>query len=250
MKQILYISALFLLFSSCKTKQILAPASEKSKEEVIQALLERNIDFRWFDAKMSAYIDAPDEKISGSIHAKMIRDSSVLISLKKFGIEAARVFADRDNYTILYRFDAAYESGHLDEIKKILAFSLNLEDLQQLLAGNIILPNTSTTEFSKEDDHYWVRSQVDGLQIQYFIDNRSLLLTKMTITDNSNRTAYITFDDYRYIQGVGMIAYTRNFTVPYNNSGTAQLELKISSIEINKPFAVKFSIPGNYERLY
>lgn len=240
---------LLLVMSGCKTKKVIAPITERINDEVLKSLLERNIDFRWYEAKMSAYIDSPDEKISGSIHTKMVKDSSMLISLKKFGIEAARVYADKYNYTVLYRFDAAYESGHINDIKKIMSFSVGLEDLQQLLSGNIILPDTAQTTITKVDNQYQVTSSVDGLWMQYFVNIHNLELTKMTITDQSNRKATITFQDYKNVPGVGNVAFTRNFSVPYNSHGDANLELKISSIEINKPFVIKFSIPNNYERL-
>ena len=249
MKHILYLFTCIFVVAGCKSKKIIEPAAERGKAEIIRALLERNIDFRWFDAKMSAYIDSPEDKISGSIHAKMIKDSSVLISLKKFGIEAARIFADRENYTMLYRFDAAYESGHIDDIKKIMAFSFNLEDLQQLMAGNIILPDTNATDIIKEGNSYIVSSNVDDLVIKYYVTNK-LELSKMTITDKANRTAVILYDDYRYVPGVGNIAYFQRFTVPYSSNGDATLELKISNVEINKPFDIKFTIPNNYERIH
>lgn len=249
MRYNLLILMLLLVMSGCKTKKVIAPITERSKDEVLKSLLERNIDFRWYEAKMSAYIDSPDEKISGSIHTKMVKDSSMLISLKKFGIEAARVYADKYNYTVLYRFDAAYESGHINDIKKIMSFSVGLEDLQQLLSGNIILPDTAQTTITKVDNQYQVTSSVDGLWMQYFVNIHNLELTKMTITDQSNRKATITFQDYKNVPGVGNVAFTRNFSVPYNSHGDANLELKISSIEINKPFVIKFSIPNNYERL-
>lgn len=249
MRYNLLLLMLLLVMSGCKTKKVIAPITERSKDEVLKSLLERNIDFRWYEAKMSAYIDSPDEKISGSIHTKMVKDSSMLISLKKFGIEAARVYADKYNYTVLYRFDAAYESGHINDIKKIMSFSVGLEDLQQLLSGNIILPDTAQTTITKVDNQYQVTSSVDGLWMQYFVNIHNLELTKMTITDQSNRKATITFQDYKNVPGVGNVAFTRNFSVPYNSHGDANLELKISSIEINKPFVIKFSIPNNYERL-
>ncbi len=249
MKHILFLCTFIFVVAGCKSKKIIESTAERSKAEIIQSLLERNIDFRWYDAKMSAYIDSPDDKISGSIHAKMIKDSSVLISLKKFGIEAARIYADREDYTMLYRFDAAYETGHIDDIKKILAFSFNLEDLQQLLTGNIILPDTNATNITKEGNNYIVSSHVDDLVIKYDVSNK-LELSKMTITDKANRTAVILYDDYKYVPGVGNTAYFRRFTVPYNSNGDATLELKISNIEINKPFDINFKIPNNYERIH
>ncbi|HRO73618.1 MAG TPA: hypothetical protein PK611_08115, partial [Saprospiraceae bacterium] len=115
MRKLLFCTFLVVIFANCSTKKIVQPVPELSKADIIQLLLDRNINFKWFDAKMNAYIDSPDEKVSGSIHAKIIKDTSMIISLKKFGIEAARVFADKENYTILYRFDAAYESGTIDQ---------------------------------------------------------------------------------------------------------------------------------------
>lgn len=156
----------------------LGPLPERTQEEVIAALIKRNIDFQWFSGKMSTSVESPDENVSGSMMVRMKRDSVLWVAVKKFGIEAVRLLVEQDQYTILYRLESAYESGNISQINDIISVTANFEDIQQLMFGNIILPENNQVDFRKDSIYYVVHTKVDDIILEYFVNGYNLQLEK------------------------------------------------------------------------
>jgi hypothetical protein len=234
---------------SCSTTKKLAPLPDRSKEEILEALSNRNIDFEWLNAKMSTSLESPDENISGSMTLRMKKDSAILIAVKKIGIEAARVFVDKNNYTILYRLEGAYESGPISQIKEIASITANFEDLQQLMFGNVLLPDADQSTLQKDSIYYVLKGSVDNIMLEYYVNGYNLQLEKMKITDKMNRTAMADYSDYRKLGDFGFVSYNRKFQFPYSNNDLANIQMEFSTIEINVPVDIKFSIPPRYEKI-
>ncbi len=244
------IAILFILtIMACKTTKRLVPLPERSQEDIIQALKKRNIDFQWFSGKVSTSMESPDENVSGSMTVRMKKDSVLWVAVKKFGIEAARLLVEKNQYTILYRLESAYESGNISQINDIISVTANFEDIQQLMFGNVILPENEQIDFRKDSVYYVIHTKVDGVTLEYFVNGHNLQLEKMNITDKMNRTANAQYTDYRNIAGFGNVAYERTFVFPYSNTANATINMKFSEIEIDVPKEIKFSIPKSYEKI-
>jgi len=244
----LFLGFIILLTLGCSTKKRLGPLPERSKQEVLSALLQRNIPFDWFYGKLSTSIKSPDESVSGSMQVRMKKDSILWLVVKKFGFEAARILADKKQYTIIYRFTNEYEDGPISEINDIMSLSANFEDLQELLFGNVILPDETQTSFKKDSIYYVISTTVDDLTLHYYVNGYTLQLDKMIIIDRMNRQATANYSDYKLIPGFGSLPYYRHIEFPYNNVENATIEMKFSEIEINVPKEILFSIPSHYEK--
>jgi hypothetical protein len=248
MRFFLAVFAVFILMS-CRTLKKLPPVPDRNVEEIIQSLRTRNIDFKWFNAKMSTALESPDESVSGSMTVRIKRDSIVWVAVKKFGIEAARLLVDKNNYTILYRLEGVYESGNISKINDIITVTANFEDIQQLMFGNVIIPENGASDFRKDSIYYVVSTRVDGIFLEYFVNGYNLQLEKMIITDKMNRVAKAFYSDYRDVGNFGKVAYQRAFEFPYAYDKTATINMKFSEIEIDVPKEIKFSIPDSYEKI-
>ena len=198
---------------------------------------------------MSTSVESPDENVSGSMMVRMKRDSVLWVAVKKFGIEAVRLLVEQDQYTILYRLESAYESGNISQINDIISVTANFEDIQQLMFGNIILPENNQVDFRKDSIYYVVHTKVDDIILEYFVNGYNLQLEKMKITDKMNRTAVAQYTDYRQIAGFGEVSYERTFILPFSNVSNATIHMKFSEIEIDVPKEIKFSIPKSYEKI-
>lgn len=240
---------LILIFTACKTTKRMIPVPERSQDEIVRALKKRNIDFQWFSGKVSTSMESPDENVSGSMTVRMKKDSVLWVVVKKFGIEAARLLVEKDQYTILYRLESAYESGNISQINDIISVTANFEDIQQLMFGNVILPENEEINFRKDSVYYVIHTKVDGIILEYFVNGHTLQLEKMNITDKMNRTANAYYTDYRKLAGFGDVAYERTFVFPYSNTANATINMKFSEIEIDVPKEIKFSIPKSYEKI-
>ncbi len=239
---------LVISLTACKTKQRTVSVHDKTDKELLSLLEKRNIDFNWISAKMNATLVTPDENVSGGVQAKIHRDKAILMAIKKFGIEVARVYADPQEYTVLYRFESTYETGPINEIKKLLKIDVDFEDLQQMIAGNIILPDVKHSIITRDSAYFIIDSVIDQLRLKYYINGITLDMDKMTITDHNNRAAVIEYSDYRNIENIGKFAYGRKFTTPYQN-GEAILELKFIDVKFSDSSEINFTIPKGYEKI-
>ena len=244
----LFALMLVALLWSCSSTKKLGPVPERSVREVLEALEKRNVDFRHFHGKLSTSFESPDEGVSGSMTVRMVRDSAIFVAVRKFGIEAARMYADPQGYTVLYRFEAAYETGSMSQINKLIGINADFYDMQQLIFGNVVLPDVQPT-MTKDSVWYVVSGSTDGLAVRYFVNGYDLSLARMEITDAAGRKASLDFEDYRDIAGYGRVAFDRKATFPYSPEGDATLKMNFSEFEINVPRQIQFSIPDNYEKI-
>jgi hypothetical protein len=245
----LFLFFVILLAGSCKTTSRQQRIPETTVDELIDLLNKRNIPFEWFNGKMNTSLDSPDEQISGTMTLRMKRDSAVWVAVRKFGIEAARVLVDKKSYTILYRLEAAYESGNISRISDVFSVSADFKDLQSLMAGNALLPARTDATFRYDSIYYVLDAPVNGLKLSYYIHAFSKSLDKIEITDKMNRNAEVYLKDYRLLPGFGYVAHDRTYKFPFNENLYATLHMKFSEIEINVPREIKFTIPENYEKI-
>lgn len=248
MSRIIVFAILFsaLLGCSGSKKIVKGPPPERTKEELIEALNNRNYNFSWFSGKASTELKSPDENVSGSMQVRMRKDSIVWIAVKKFGIEAARIQVDKSHYTILYRLEGLYQKGPISGLNEIISISPDFEDLQQLMFGNVILPDSNNIQISKESAYYVVHANIEGILIDYWINAYNLILEKADITDRMNRKARAEYSDYRKVNNGHLMAFERKLDFPYSDKDNAFFYLKFSDITVDEPVEIKFSIPKSY----
>ncbi len=251
MKYHLIVISIIAILSACSTKKKLERGAvpTRSKAEIYQSLVDRNIDFEWFSGKAKTQLETPDESVSGTMNIRVKRDSAALVAVSKFGIEAARVLIDKKHYTVLYRLEGVYETNPIDKLSKVFSVAASFEDIQQLMFGNVILADSSEMMLHKDSIYYIVDAKVDGLLLSYYVNGYTLALDKMVIEDTKGRVATTIYSDYRRVGKHGNIAYERNLTFPFSNTESGNINISFSEFDINVPKEFKFSIPARYERI-
>lgn len=246
MKRIILFSLVLLQALAAKSEAGLLP--DRHKDEIVQALMQRNYAFSWLSGRCRADILFDGENMSGAMHFRLRKDSVILVSVRKFGIEAAKVFADTANYTILYKLEGTYESGSISKLSEQYGLQANLEDLQQLIAGNVLLPDSSGMTVTSDTLYGVVKGTVMNMRATYYLSKEDMLLKKMTLRDKMNRNSTLLFDDYRQVEGVGMVAFQRDLEYEGEN-GMARIHINIDEMTYNTPVDVRFSLPSHYEKI-
>ena len=240
-----------LLLSACKAKKVIisGPAPFYSDGEIIQSLEDRNVSWDWLISKAGINIDSPSEKVGGSMYLRMKRDSVIWIMVKKFGVEAVRAQITPDSFQIIYRLDRSFDEGRLEDLIYNYKLDAGFEDMQQIMFGNVILPDNSHTKVKQTKSVHLVSGVSGDFKLIYSLDPYQLLLQRILINDSRNRDLDIQYLDYREVEDFGKIPFERSYIIPYSLTETASLQLEFKDFEINKPRAIKFSIPSHYERL-
>jgi hypothetical protein len=219
-----------------------------SEEEILKALMQRNSSFIWLSGRCRADINADGETMSGSLFFKLRKDSVMLVSVRKFGLEAAKIYADTSTYTILYKLENTYESGQIASLGKQYGLQANLEDLQQLIAGNVLLPDTDRISIATDSLHAVISSIVQDMDATYYLGKDDLMLRKMTLKDKSNRLSTLYFDDYRQVEGIGFVAFQR--LLEFEGDGAkARIKIDVEEMNYNTPVDVRFTLPSHYEKI-
>jgi hypothetical protein len=237
-----------ILLGSCKTTRRLGPLPERSMEEVIVALKNRNIDFQWFSAKASTSLESPDENISGTLHVRMKSDSIIWVAVKKL-VEVARILAEKEKYTVLYRYVSEYEVWPLRHLKSYVNTDAEFSDIQQLLFGNVIIPEASDSKLSKDSIYYVIETKSGDLFLKYYLNGYNLELSKMEISDMMGRTASVLYSDYRAAGKHDQFSYQRVYRFPNPSGEYSTITMDLSDVEIDIPKEINFSIPSHYERI-
>lgn len=234
---------------ACSSKKRISTIENRSKVELINALINRNLAFEWFEGKCSTSIESPDENISGSMVVKMHKNKALLVAIKKFGFEVARFFADQEGFVILYRLEKSYEQGTAKEISKIISLQADFVDIQQLIFGNVLLPDVSTLNVRKDSLEYVVTGTANKLTMEYHLSGHDLRLNKYIITDAFGRQAVVEYSNYKLHTDVGNLAYDRQILFTDNNGEKSKISVEFTDIVINKALDIKFQIPEGYEKI-
>jgi hypothetical protein len=130
-----------------------------------------------------------------------------------------------------------------------MGVSLDFTDLQEAIFGNVILLDTISMQVEQEGIHYILKGIDQDLQLKYWLNAYTLELDKALLIDHRGRTIDIQYDDYRVLDSGQKVPFFRQYTVPYDDRGNAEIIMNIKTIEINVPKKTRFSIPAHYERI-
>lgn len=234
---------------SCRTKKM-PKSSTLSAVEVIQVIKERQLDYKDWSAKGSVSYDSPDTGISGSFTARIKKDSAIVIGFRKLGIEWARVFMDNEKYTIVNKWERTTETKSLSEAAQLISFDAQYRDIENLLCGNVILPDPATSTIELRNDSYILQFAEDGYDFEYVLNKENLLLNQSTVRQKGKILAIMVWGNYQSINNKGwLLPYYRSLQIPSDSEGNTSVEIKISSIDIDDNGELNFSIPADYERL-
>ena len=245
---IIYILGLGLLLSACsrKTEEIKLPIPTYDKGQVYNALAEHNVDFDWWVGKGKVNIESPDQSGSGKAYLRMQKDSIIWMSAKKFKVEGMRMKVLPDSFWIKYNLEKVYQKGSLEELMGQNKLGVDFTDFQQILAGNIMLPDSARSEFKQDGATIQLKDQDFDFAYQYFFDPYTLDLSKVLIQDRYGRRIKIEYADYKKLkENPAILAHKRTLYI----EDEIRMEFKFSEILIDVPKKTSFSISDRYRQV-
>lgn len=226
------------------------PAPQRTKEQVLQALSQHNIDFTWFAAKADAHFESSTLSGSGALQLRIRKDSLVWMTGKKFSIEGFRSIINRDSFFMVNRIDKYYHAEDNRMLARTFGIDLNFEDVQHLLAGNMFLPDANdSTYYAQNTEKCILSTQMAHLNIVYCLDARTLQLNTVDITDGKGRKIEVELGNYKKNKDLPILPYDRKYTFKEPDNETSVLDIKIDEVELNVAKSVNFNIPSHYDRL-
>ena len=241
------------ILASCSTPRNSIPVDSYlnfSNAEVLESLKSRSLDYTWFNGKAKTRIESPEENASGLLYLRNPRDSLIWLLIKKRSVEASRILLKPDSLYVIYRLEQTYEKQAISDVNNSLNLQLSFSEIQDIISGNVPIPDEKTITIKKEKDVYVIKGVFRDIKIKYLLDARNLQLLEGQYTDSRGRSINSKYDDYKLYEGKGEIPYFRSYEFTTPGEERTYIELEIVEIEFDKPERILFSIPPHYEEVH
>jgi hypothetical protein len=242
-----------ILSTTCKSnkKITLAPAKIRTQQEVVASIQRRNIDFNFLAIRGTADFEALGMGGSGTLQLRIKKDSLIWIQGKKLGIEGFRGVINVDSFTMVNRLDRSYYYEPNDAISSIFGVEFTFDEIQQLMAGNILpFTENDVTHYQQMDNLCTMILNNAAYNITLTIDAYTLQLKEYALKDRNGNTALAKFDDYKSTNKTKVLTpFSRNYYFKSRDGDQGKIEINISELELNIEKSLIFNLPLHYDRL-
>ncbi len=218
-------------------------------ERLLRQLAKQRFSPEWFEGK--ARINYADDAMSVSASATVImqQDELVWMSVKKLGFEVVRVKVTKDSVYVLDRLNNEYTIESLDYLSESYGLPAGLRELQDFLLGNPVFMDTEGLQIQPLGPTYRLSGQNGRVKAEYLVGAEDYRLRKLAFQDQeSEQEASALLSGYQLVDEEQYFSYLRNFALESQYSGTSEVELEFTKIEINTPKQIRFDIPSRYTR--
>lgn len=251
--KIIILACIFtVLLQSCGTtlktfdKATTSALPTRTVTEVLNAMEQNKRNFQYFNAKLGADVVTEQFEGGATINLRMLSDQYIWASVSKLSVEVVRAMITQDSVVALNRFERTYQVASKRRLVKITGIDVDLADLQQVLAGNLLVPQQNEVRnFTQLDNEYQLTANIKGSNVRYLIDPISMLVKQAIISDDSGRESKIVFE--AYIKDGGRYR-PKIMNITTDQGDQARIDVKEVQYDITKE--ASFSIPSRYEKVY
>ncbi len=255
MNKLLVLAVLALVFTSCKTKNVVLVEPVLVLEELSKDDVERNqflertdsaeFKFEYLSARGKAELVADGKVYDVIINLRMQKDKVIWASITALGFEAIRALITPDSIKIINRLAGEYQQNDIKYVQNFTNEDVDFGTLQAILLGNKLdnfIGKTDAIGFT--DGLTTLSGEMDSLEhIFYF--NENLKTTRIYIHDkkatqsiNATYSNFATFNNQLLPQNVNLLSKTIKSIL--------QLDIKFNRITIDEPLDFPFTVPRRF----
>lgn len=169
-------------------------------------------------------LEAPASfSVSGT--ATLIRDSSILLSFRMFGLEVAQIYITGEEVTVIDKFHKKYFTQSPSELLK--GFDPSIGNLQSIFLGQpFVFGERADVKYSDEGDGTWIASVASGYDIDYgFIFDSSDYLVAFTAYSEALNSRVACTYAAPVAHGQALFSPSARFTMSIGNDKEARATL-------------------------
>lgn len=213
-------------------------------EKVLDSLSQKQISYLDFQGKAKLKLNGEEVRMGGRSDIIMYKDSAIMMTFKKIGVEGARALVRSDSSWVLYRMENVFEIVKTDEFLAYHKIFMSFNAVQDLLVGNVFVPKDNMIRRYRVNEFYQFEFIQDSNFYQYSI-NEDFTIHEILIIDTFDREITIKLEDYDDRN----FAMRKNIEIKVPNEKDVSLSLKFSKAVFDKSKPIKFEIPSHYSRL-
>ena len=225
----------------------MGPVPNIDKDMALDIIQRHNVDFDWWSVKADIDVESPEISGKGDAIIRIKKDSLIWLVGKKLGIEGVRASIYPDQVEVIFRQTQSYAISSFYELQAKLGANVNFYDLQHIIVGNVIVPDTLLS-MTQEGFLFTTTAAVDDLVITYVIHAYDGRLASYAIEDKQRRKVRQEFVSYEKLEDGGF--YPQKIITTFeSNSETYMLSRELKELEINVEKKTPFDIPSYYDRI-
>ncbi len=177
----------------------------------------------------------------------MKKDTAIWMSIAAtiLNIEAARVLITPDSFIIINKLDKSIEAHPINYLHQKFSLPVRFNDIQNLIAGKIILAGDSIATVSASKNFLQINSILPGIINSIFFTLPEMLLAKQSLQlsdASANYSAEVLYEDYEK-NGDDFFSTSRDVWIPAKNQ---RIKLSFKQYEFNKELSLPFNRPEGY----
>lgn len=259
---------MLISLSSCKTKMKdgILLQKDPSPEVLFNNLKNSELKYNTITAKFSADAETQDDEKSFTGNIFIKRDSTIWLSISKFGLEVVRLLITQDSVKVINRIDNTYFIGDFMYINNLFNVDFDFDIIQSLVIGNDVSYYDNDKFKASLDDKCYKLSTVGRRKLKKYVKNSNeeqlvlihdiwldpetykiVRISLKAVKDDENRKFEAFFSDFEMIENQ-LFPYTILYQI--NDEKRIKIKLSFSKVTLNKDDGLPFKIPESYKRVY
>jgi len=247
-----------LVFASCKTNKVITDSGSVknlSAKKIVKNHLSNDFNAQTLDSKIrvqySNQVGSEKKRHSFTVRMRMKKDSVIWFRGKKSVVSVFKMKITPESFSFYSLIDKVYFEGDFSQLKKVLGVEISFSQLQNLLIGKSIF-DMKGKRFQTEikDASYQLTPKVQEKLFDVFfkINPDHFRLNQLyLVNEEKNQRLRIDYQDYTKLEGD--IVPVRMMIDASQGDRYTYINMKYSSLTLNKPVSVPYKIPSGYKRI-
>jgi hypothetical protein len=253
MKRIIYLAAVVLMVSACKTAKTTAGISipNISSKKIVKNHYKADFYKKTINASIKLRYDDGDLVQSISIKMRMEKDSAIWMSGRFLGLTMAKIYITPNSVQFYEKMGKQYFKGDFKLLSNFLGTEVDFDIIQNLLLGQA-LSNLEDRDLDAEivDDSYKLvpEDQAKLFDILFWVNPENFKMNKQEIRQTKlQKKIAVNYVDYQTISNV--VFPKKINVIAVDKSDRVLLDLEYRSVVFDQRVSFPFSIPSGYDQI-
>lgn len=249
---LLLAAAPLFIFAKCATTRPAADKPAKGLEGISEAsaLLDlaraTNNPYTWYAATGTGLIDWDDQRFSAKINVRILKDSIIWAQISKLGIEVGRMYVTQDSAFFINRIERTYARYGTAQFFRKYNLPADFDMFAKVFTGGAFIPPAITHKTIEGDGALFLQSS-SGVSARHWLDVARQLIRSQVMDTNRHEWS-ATYGNYTTVNTGQKFPFHRSNTIVIDGESNL-FDLDYTSVEVNVPQELPFSIPSNYEKM-
>ncbi|WP_031529554.1 DUF4292 domain-containing protein [Dyadobacter crusticola] len=230
-------------------------SSNNAAAAPVEAVKINEVAFNYLTAKSKVSLQSKSQNFdNANVNIRMKKDSIIWLSVTGVGLEVARGIITRDSIVFMDKIHRDYFVFNYEQLSKQYNFDLNFDLLQAMIVGNLPFAQEPDARFVKMNEFYVLRQIKDRLEIENYISESTLKLSRLKATEVPTQNAFLL--DYEDFKNVGGILFPFSSIINLNvkspkdqQVSQTNMRIKHSKVEMQTESpGFPFNVPSSYKR--